>query len=72
MTEHSNLQVVDEIHEDQVYEVFFQFGEEDPIKMAYSLDGEFSITMIASKETEAPQIIFTDGKGKEFKIFMKK
>jgi hypothetical protein len=54
-----------------VYEVFFQFDEEEPIKMAYVAGTTFSLTLEASK-TEIPTIVFADGKGKEFKFFMKK
>lgn len=55
----------------RVHEVFFQFDDEEPIKMAYVIGGdEFSLTLKGG-ETGEPSIVFTDGKGKEFKIFMK-
>lgn len=64
---------VDELDSEMpdVYEVFFQFDEEEPIKMAYVAGTTFSLTLEASK-TEIPTIVFADGKGKEFKFFMKK
>lgn len=53
------------------HEAFFQFGDEDPICFAYAEHGEFSIILNAEM-TEEPAIIFNDGKGKEFKVFLKK
>jgi hypothetical protein len=52
------------------HEAFFQFGDEDPICFAYAEHGEFSIILNADLKEE-PAIIFNDGKGKEFKIFLK-
>ena len=60
-----------ELKETDLHEVFFQFNEEEPIKIAYVAGGEFSLTL-RNGETENPSIVFSDGKGKEFKIFMKK
>ena len=59
------------VNELTYHEAFFQFGEEDPICFAYAEHGEFSIILNAER-TEEPAIIFNDGKGKEFKIFLKK
>jgi hypothetical protein len=62
-----------ELSENQItyHEVFFQFGEEEPVCFAYSEHGDFSIILNAEL-TEQPTIVFNDGKGKEFKIFLKK
>jgi hypothetical protein len=61
------------VSEDSItyHEAFFQFGDEDPICFAYAEHGEFSIILNAEM-TEEPAIIFSDGKGKEFKLFLKK
>jgi hypothetical protein len=53
------------------HEVFFQFGEDEPICFAYAEHGDFSIILNAEL-TEEPAIVFNDGKGKEFKLFLKK
>jgi hypothetical protein len=66
-----DLTNVDELDEMSIHEVFFQFGEDEPIKFAYVAGGEFSLTL-AAVETENPQVIFNDGKGNEFKLFLKK
>jgi hypothetical protein len=66
-----NQSNVDELDEISIHEVFFQFGEDEPIKFAYVAGGEFSLTL-AAVETENPQVVFSDGKGNEFKLFLKK
>lgn len=55
----------------EIYEVFFQFGHDEPIKFAQSSGNEFSIKLV-SVETDNPTIVFSDGNGKEFKLFLKK
>ncbi len=62
-----------ELSENQItyHEVFFQFGEEEPVCFAYAEHGDFSI-ILNTELTEQPTIVFNDGKGKEFKIFLKK
>lgn len=53
-------------------DVFFQFGNDDPVQIATVYDGhKFSITLDDS-DVESPVIQFADGKGNTFKIFMKK
>ena len=53
-----------------VHDVLFQFDDEEPVKFAYSAGGQFSLTLVAL-ETDTPEIVFSDGKGREFKIFLK-
>lgn len=55
----------------QIKSAYFQFDEDDPIHFAHVLDGELVIRLIA-EEVDDPQIIFSDGKGKQFSIFLKK
>lgn len=63
---------MDELMEDfLIHEVYFQFDEEEPIKMAYVSGGSFSL-VLETGETDEPEVVFADGKGKEFKIFLKK
>ena len=55
-----------------VHEVYFQFDDDEPIKLAYLVDeDEFSLTLKAIDEND-PMITFSNGKGKEFKLFLKK
>ena len=58
-----------------IHEVFFQFNDEDPVKFAYVAgdgdDLQFSL-VIKPSENEESSVIFTDGKGNEFKLFMRK
>lgn len=61
----------DELDEIQVHEVFFQFDDEEPVRIAFVAGGEFSLTLLTT-ETENPEIVFSNGKGKEFKLFLKK
>jgi hypothetical protein len=65
-----SLSLGDELQIPEVHEVFFQFDNDEPVKMAYVTGGEFSLTLRAV-ETSIPTISFSDGKGKEFKIFLK-
>jgi hypothetical protein len=60
----------DELQIPEVREVFFQFDDDQPVKFAYVAGDEFSLKLIAI-ETSNPTISFSDGKGKEFKIFLK-
>ena len=67
------MKELDDLEDDifpEIHEVFFQFDEEEPIKFAYSVGREYSIRLIMT-ETDTPTVSFTDGRGKEFKIFMK-
>lgn len=61
-------ELMDEI---EFHEVFFQFGEDEPIKFAYVAGGQFSLTL-KSVDVEDPSVEFSDGKGNTFKIFLKK
>lgn len=54
-----------------VNEVYFQFDEDEPIKIGVFLDGDFSITL-KPVEGSNSEIAFGDGKGKNFKLFLKK
>jgi hypothetical protein len=54
------------------YDVFFQFGENDPVKFATTYEGNhFSLTLNAEK-SNCPEVNFTDGNGNHFKLFMQK
>lgn len=55
----------------EIHEVFFQFNEEEPVKIAYVAGENFSLTL-ETGHVEQPTIVFADGKGKEFKLFLKK
>lgn len=58
--------------ENESFDVFFQFDEDEPIQLASIFDGhKFSLTLNSS-ENENPTIEFSNGKGKSFKLFMKK
>ena len=52
------------------HEAYFQFNDEQPIKFAFVSEGELSITL-KSDSTNNPEVEFSDGKGKSFKIFLK-
>ena len=54
-----------------IHEAYFQFKDGEPIKLAYVAGGEFSITLKAT-EVDNPEVVFADGKGNEFKLFLKK
>lgn len=54
----------------EYHEAYFQFGEDEPICFAYAVD-EFSLTLSPEKH-EMPTVVFSDGRGNEFKIFLKK
>ena len=61
----------DELMDDiLVHEVYFQFDEGEPIRFAFVAGGEFSLTL-KTTYTDNPEVEFTDGKGKSFKIFLK-
>ena len=66
-----NLENADELDDIIVHEAYFQFGENEPIKLAYVAGGEFSITLKAT-EVGDPEVVFSDGKGNEFKLFLKR
>ena len=55
----------------QIKSAYFQFNEDDPIHFAHVLDGELVIRLIA-EDVDDPQITFSDGKGNQFSIFLKK
>lgn len=64
--------IEDEFMEEwDVREVLFQFDNEDPILFARCLGENFSLTL-SSESTDEPTIVFSNGKGKEFKIFLRK
>jgi hypothetical protein len=67
---------IDELMEEpslpQIYEAFFQFNEEDPIRFAFVAGSEFSLVLKTDNEAEDPCVEFADGKGKSFKLFLKK
>ncbi len=63
--------IMDDLDEIEVHDVLFQFDDEEPVKIAYVAGGKFSLTL-ATAETETPEIVFSNGKGKEFKIFLRK
>lgn len=57
---------------EESYDVFFQFGEGEPVKFATTYDGNhFSLTLNANKH-ECPEVNFTDGNGNHFKLYMQK
>jgi hypothetical protein len=66
----SDLELTDELQIPEVHEAFFQFNDDEPVRFAFVAGGEFSLTLRAV-ETNTPSVTFTDGKGKEFKIFLK-
>jgi len=53
-----------------VHEAYFQFDEGEPIRFAFVAGGEFSLTLKATS-VDNPEVEFTDGRGKSFKIFLK-
>jgi hypothetical protein len=64
----------DELMDDfipEIHEVYFQFDDEEPIRFAFTVGGEFSLKL-QSGEVEEPTIEFSNGKKKSFKIFLKK
>lgn len=68
--------LMDDLKVPDVHEVFFQFDNDEPVKFAYVAGDDpettqFSLTLKPTSLNE-PSIVFTDGKGKEFKLFMKK
>lgn len=60
-----------EISPESVHDIYFQFGEDEPIHFAYTVGDQFSLTLQAV-ETNEPAVTFSDGKGNSFKIFMRK
>ena len=74
-----NLQdeLMDDLAVPEIHEVYFQFNDDEPIKFAYvtkseNEDAKFSLTLQAGLGSDDPGITFSDGKGREFKMFMKK
>ena len=65
-----DIELNDELQIPEVHEAYFQFDNEEPVRFAFVAGGEFSLTLRAV-ETDNPTISFSDGKGKEFKIFLK-
>lgn len=77
MEDFKNDDLMDDLAIPEIHEVYFQFGDEEPIKFAYVTksddeDAKFSLSLQASIGVDDPAITFSDGKGKEFKLFMKK
>lgn len=66
----SDLELTDELQIPEVHEVYFQFDNDEPIRFAFVAGGEFSLTL-RSVENENPTVSFSNGNGKEFKIFLK-
>jgi len=64
-------ELMEEVLLPEIHEVFFQFDKEEPISLAYVAGGEFSLTLKAI-DVENPSVEFSNGKGKSFKIFLKK
>lgn len=62
---------MDDLDQIEIHDVFFQFDEEEPVKIAYVAGGQFSLTL-ATVETDEPEIVFSNGNGKEFRIFLKR
>jgi hypothetical protein len=53
-----------------VHEAFFQFDDDEPVRFAFCVGGEFSLTLTA-KDTDVPLVEFSNGNGKSFKMFLK-
>lgn len=72
--EHDHDELMDDIDSSPIipsFDIFFQFDNDEPMQMATIKDGHrFSITLDSSS-VDNPEIIFSDGKGKSFKFFMK-
>lgn len=67
----------DELMQDlgEIYEAAFQFDDEEPIGFAFVVGGEFSLTLSAENTLvpgNEPTVIFSDGKGKSFKLLLRK
>ena len=69
ISEESTPEIVEKT---ESFDVFFQFGENHPIKFATTYDGNhFSLVLNADKH-ECPEVNFTDGNGNHFKFYMKR
>lgn len=67
------MEDLDELMEDflpLIREVYFQFGDDEPIQFAHTTGDEFSLTL--KDGAEEPTVIFSDGKGNSFTMFIKK
>jgi len=64
-------ELMEEISTPEIYDAFFQFEEDEPVLFATVQGGKLTITLEAIG-TETPEIIFGDGKGNFFKIFLQK
>jgi hypothetical protein len=53
-----------------IREVYFKFGDDEPIKFAHTTGDEFSLTL--KDGAEEPTVVFSDGKGNLFTMFIKK
>jgi hypothetical protein len=67
---------IDELNEPVIYEVHFQFNDDESVNFAHvtnneNEDAKFSLTLKAENTLE-PSVMFSDGKGNKFKLFMKK
>jgi hypothetical protein len=56
--------------ESLIREVYFRFGEGEPVKFAYTTGNNFSLVL--EDGAEEPSVTFSDGKGNEFTIFIKR
>ena len=66
---------MDELMEDLnpeslVREVYFQFKDGEPVKFANTIGNNFSLVL--EDGAEEPSVTFSDGKGNEFTIFIKR
>lgn len=61
------MEIPDEL---AVHNVYFQFDEDEPVQIAYTAAGEFSLRL-TTVGTDNPSVEFSDGNGKIFKLFLK-
>ena len=57
--------------EENLNQAFFQFNEEEPIQFAL-VDSDLVLRLVITEEEPNPAVIFSDGKGNQFSIFLKK
>ena len=69
VTDHDELE--NDVISPQLYEVRFQFNDDESYQVTFSSDPKFFLVLDGS-QTEMPEVTFSNGKGDEFKLFMKK